>query len=249
LDEISRENASDYINSPLPLAWCAANLSRGESDEKQSDKKQGLINALKPLAKEYKGQLLFVLLNVDTFGGQAENLGIPKYPGLMIQKAADKYLYEGDLNDTRGLSEFVSAWKNGKLTPYRKSQAPPEAQHDGHPFILVGKTFEAHVGTKEKDAFVDFYAEWCPPCKRMAPTFIELAKTFQNVSGLMIAKIEADKNDTFQKIPSYPTLLFFKKGSREGIKYEGDRSLSSFIEFVKANATVDCSSVSVPTTS
>jgi len=239
LDEISQENASSYLSSELPLVWIAAKL---KGDDEKSDNKESIVNTMKPLTKAYKGKLLFVLLNVDVFGGQATSMGITKFPGVMVQNADKKYLYPGQLNDTQALSQFFEEFFQEKVVAFRKTQDPPQ-QHEDEAFVLVGSTFEDHVGTDKQDAFVDFYADWCPPCQRMAPTYKELAKTFKGINGLMIAKINADKNDTFQKVESYPTILFFKKGSKTGIKYEGDRSLNSFIEFVKLNATVDCSSV------
>ncbi|ETO31165.1 disulfide-isomerase [Reticulomyxa filosa] len=254
VDEISQNNASDYLNSQLPLVWIADKIEKDSTDEKSGDKKQQLITLFKPLAEKYKGKLLFVLLDINKFGSQVENIGEPHFffdiPGVLIQKAEAKYLFRGEINNTNALAEFFDAWKNGTLPIFRKSQnffvvlkPVPDKQDPEGAFVLVGSTFEDHVGTKSKDAFVDFYADWCPPCQKIAPTFKELAKKFKDVPGLMIAKINADENDTFQKIESYPTLLFYKKGSREGIEYKNaERSLNSFIEFVKANATVDCPS-------
>jgi len=245
LDEISQENANDYLSSTIPLVWIGAKLGteKDQSDEKSGDIKKQITTRLTPIAEKFKGQLLFVLLNADVFPQQISKLGM-SLPGIMIQGEESKYMFSGNFENTDEVKDFFNTWKEGKLSVYRRSQDPPATQDPDGAFVLVGSTIDDHVG-KDKDAFVDFYADWCPPCQKMAPTYKELAHKFKGINGLMIAKIDADKNDTFQAIESYPTLFFFKKGSKEGIQYEGDRSLASFVEFVKTNATVDCSSVTV----
>ena len=65
----------------------------------------------------------------------------------------------------------------------------------------------------EKPVLVDFHADWCTPCKQMAPVLKELKLDFGN--DVKILKIDVDKNpqiaDKFQ-IKGIPTLLLFKEG-------------------------------------
>ena len=62
------------------------------------------------------------------------------------------------------------------------------------------------------NAIVDFYADWCGPCKRMAPDFCALAEDFPGVTFLKVnidhAKPIADR----YSIRSIPTIIFFKDG-------------------------------------
>ncbi len=73
--------------------------------------------------------------------------------------------------------------------------------------------FETSVLKNEKLAMIDFWAEWCQPCKMLAPTIEELADEYQD--KLMVAKLNVDDNPqtaTKYNIRGIPTLLFFKGG-------------------------------------
>jgi len=60
---------------------------------------------------------------------------------------------------------------------------------------------------------VDFYADWCGPCKMMAPVFAEAGENYKGRA--VIAKINVDENKNIamkNKIMGIPTMLFFKNG-------------------------------------
>jgi thioredoxin 1 len=64
---------------------------------------------------------------------------------------------------------------------------------------------------------VDFWAEWCPPCRPMAATLAELAGEFEG--RLLIGKLNADENPEATRtyrVMSMPTLLFFTTGTLTG---------------------------------
>jgi len=73
--------------------------------------------------------------------------------------------------------------------------------------------FEASVVQNEKPAIVDFWAEWCQPCKMLAPTVEEIANEYDD--KILVTKLNVDDNpQTATKfgIRGIPTLLFFKGG-------------------------------------
>jgi thioredoxin 1 len=73
--------------------------------------------------------------------------------------------------------------------------------------------FDAEVLKSEKPALVDFWAEWCQPCKVLAPTIEELANEFEG--KVVVGKLNVDDNpETATKygIRGIPTLLLFKNG-------------------------------------
>ena len=64
----------------------------------------------------------------------------------------------------------------------------------------------------EKPVLVDFYAEWCGPCKMMAP---ELKRFAENNKEVRVLKVDIDKNRATAEqfnIQGVPTLILFKKG-------------------------------------
>lgn len=80
--------------------------------------------------------------------------------------------------------------------------------------ILTDKTFEDEVIKSSMPVLIDFWAEWCGPCKVLSPIVDELANEYAG-KAIKIAKINVDENSqTASKfgIMSIPTLLFFKNG-------------------------------------
>ena len=80
-------------------------------------------------------------------------------------------------------------------------------------------TFEGEVMNASLPVLVDFWAEWCGPCKMIAPILDEIAQTYQN--KLKIVKINIDENpQTPQKfgVRGIPTLMLFKNGELESTK-------------------------------
>ncbi|TAN09965.1 MAG: thioredoxin TrxA [Burkholderiaceae bacterium] len=74
-------------------------------------------------------------------------------------------------------------------------------------------SFETEVLKSDKPVLVDFWAEWCGPCKSIAPTLDELATDYGE--RLQIAKVNVDENQAIPAkfgIRSIPTLMIFKKG-------------------------------------
>ena len=78
-------------------------------------------------------------------------------------------------------------------------------------------TFEDEVLKSEQPVLIDFWAEWCAPCRQLAPVIKELADEYGD--QLRVAKMDADANtETAAKlqIRALPTLLFIKGGEVKG---------------------------------
>jgi thioredoxin 1 len=79
--------------------------------------------------------------------------------------------------------------------------------------MVTDKDFDAEVIASKVPVVVDFFAEWCGPCKAMAPALDLVAK--EMAGKVKVVKLDVDQNpDTTQKyrIQAMPTLLLFKDG-------------------------------------
>ncbi len=79
---------------------------------------------------------------------------------------------------------------------------------------LTDASFDQALAERSEAVIVDFWAEWCGPCKAIAPVLEELAQEY--AGKVTIAKVNVDEHPGLAarfQVRSIPTLLFFKAGS------------------------------------
>tara|TARA_B100001029_G_scaffold112072_1_gene92514 strand:- start:521 stop:847 length:327 start_codon:yes stop_codon:yes gene_type:complete len=100
---------------------------------------------------------------------------------------------------------------------------------------LTDSEFENQVIKSEKPILVDYWAEWCGPCKMIAPILEEVSTEMSD--KIIIGKLNVDENS--QTPPKYgirgiPTLMIFKDGNAVGT-HVGALSKSDLIQFIESN--------------
>ncbi len=98
---------------------------------------------------------------------------------------------------------------------------------------VTDDSFEADVLKAEGAVLVDFWAEWCGPCKAIAPILEAVAETWEG--KLTVAKMDVDSNQTIPSkfgIRGIPTLILFKNGEVAAQKVGGlsKTQLTAFLD-------------------
>ncbi len=97
---------------------------------------------------------------------------------------------------------------------------------------VTGKNFEEEVLKSEKTVLVDFYADWCGPCKSLSPIVDEVAEENENLKVVKVNVDEAQDIALKYQVMSIPTLVVIKNG-QEANRSVGLVSKSKIIDIVK----------------
>ncbi len=122
---------------------------------------------------------------------------------------------------TIGLSLADGSKKKGK-----------EDKPKGEAKLVTEKNFGSEVLKSKKPVLVDFYADWCGPCRMLAPIIAEIAK--EKAERLKVCKVDSDKSKELANkynIRSIPTLILFKEGKEvaRSIGYRDKKALLDWL--------------------
>lgn len=105
-----------------------------------------------------------------------------------------------------------------------------------HIFVVNLDDFEEKViqASQHKPILVDLWAEWCGPCRVIAPILEQLADEMDGEIG--IAKVEVDEEDNMKiagryQVKGFPTLILFQHGEEQA-RFSGAKPLSFIRDFV-----------------
>jgi len=104
-----------------------------------------------------------------------------------------------------------------------------------HILYVTDATFDADVLQSSTPVLLDYWAEWCGPCKQIAPILEDVSKEY--AGKLKVAKLNIDENqETPAKygIRGIPTLMLFKNGNIEATKV-GALTKSQLTAFIDSN--------------
>ena len=210
-----------------------------------TDKDAKFMATFEEAAKANKGKMLFTYSDIkdgiqarlaEFMGLKEENL-----PVLRAITPADMKKFQSDVKPADLTVDIITAFVDdvlaGKVAPHLKSEPIPE-KNDDPVKVVVGKSFDAIVKDPTKDVLVKYYAPWCGHCKKLAPIWEELGEHYKDDANLVIAKFDSTANEADGvEVRGFPTLIFYPKGNKEGVNYEGERDLDSFKKFLDEQKT------------
>jgi thioredoxin 1 len=110
-----------------------------------------------------------------------------------------------------GWTPYIGQLPLGQLIPSVSPSKEPTMSSSENITTLTDSTFDEHVGAASTTVVVDFWAEWCGPCKMIAPILDEISQ--EQIGRLGIAKLNVDENPNIAmryQVQSIPTMLVFK---------------------------------------
>ena len=150
---------------------------------------------------------------------------------------------------TQGELALTITWADGEQTLNYTVTAPdpsisihieetidepdPKPQLTKSPFNVTDKNFTKLVMVSELPVVVYFWADWCPPCKWMAPIIKEVAS--ENKETFLIAKLDTDRNRTTvlkYRIEAIPTFIVFRDGKITG-RFVGGMQKADLVERIR----------------
>uniref|UniRef100_UPI003AAFEB12 protein disulfide-isomerase A2 n=1 Tax=Centroberyx gerrardi TaxID=166262 RepID=UPI003AAFEB12 len=197
-----------------------------------------LLDNYRTVAKEFKGKVLFVVLDVTADLSHVLNyFGVSEKDAPTVRiintDTVKKFAIGAGEITADSLRQFCQGVLDGAVQPHLKSEEIPEDWNKGPVAVLVGKNFEAVALDPTKNVFVEFYAPWCGHCKELAPIWDKLGEKYADRDDIIIAKMDATANEVESvSVAGFPTLTYYPAGGKEAVNYSGNRDLETLSKFL-----------------
>ncbi|KRX00945.1 Thioredoxin-like fold [Pseudocohnilembus persalinus] len=216
-------------------------------DSEQSQKAREILENLS--GSDLRGKIVFAYSTPTDKSGHFDRLGqflgvnvnsnIPAFTIVDTKQGQiDKFIYEGEIEE-QPLKTFIQKFLKQELQPSLKSEEIPE-KNDEPVKIVVAKNFKDVVINNDKDVLLEFYAPWCGHCKQLAPEYELAAQKLQSNPNIILAKIDATKNEILGiQVDGFPTIKYFpgNQKNRQVQEYNGDRNAEAIVEWLKSHTT------------
>uniref|UniRef100_UPI00358E586D protein disulfide-isomerase-like n=1 Tax=Myxine glutinosa TaxID=7769 RepID=UPI00358E586D len=193
-------------------------------------------------AASFRGKIIFVFVNteepsngrlLDFFALNEDEL--PEIRLIHMENKTHKFRPVTNELSAANIQNFCQDYLDGKLKPHHPSAEIPEDWDKDPVKVLVGKNFDDVALAEDKAVFVMIYAPWCTHCKNLAPVWEKLGEEFKDEEGIIIAKMDATRNEVATvQVNQYPSLYYFPAGAdKKAVKHEGSMDLEALAEFLR----------------
>jgi len=192
----------------------------------------GHCKSLKPIwaqiATELKSSNIKVAkVDVDSESDLSSLYEVRYLPTVFAIAGNRVYKYDGE-RERGPLIEFA---RGGYKTA--NSTELPKSLDESDIFVLTDSNYKDQISKGEW--FIEFYAPWCGFCKKMKPTWAQLATKYKTNPNIKIAMSDATQNTELAEkfgVESYPTIYLFKNGRK--YPFSGNRTVDGFSLFVES---------------
>jgi thioredoxin 1 len=178
-----------------------------------------LDDALTQLAKEHTGKLLIARVDTADNPGAYNQYGRPTLPAL-ITLSGGQIKSKAESLRPADLRPYIDYLLGSGPQPAANPAQPANANKSSAsavPVHVTDSSFQSAVLQSDVPVLVDFWAEWCGPCRSIAPYLEKIAGEF--AGRIKIAKLNVDQNPRISQqfdVRSIPTFITFKNGRQIG---------------------------------
>jgi len=205
---------------------------------------QKLAPAWEELAKAFEKDEVVKIAKVDCTQHQSvcQEQEVKGYPTLHYFRDGRKLETYKGARTLAELKDFVNTNKGEAGKAATDDGKVPDRTEEVLPKVvkLTKDNFEETI--KSGLAFVKFFAPWCGHCKKLAPTWEELAGKYADTEGVLIGHVDCTADDNVnralcdkQGVNGFPTLHMFKDGEKVE-EYNGRRGLDELVAFVEKHS-------------
>jgi thioredoxin 1 len=173
-------------------------------------------DALKQVARTHKGNLLVVRVDLKENPGVRRGYGDLNPPAIVTRGSDNREKARVGSISAGDIAAYAANLLEGKPLPQKKQatgSAKASSTGQDKPVVVSDATFEKEVLQSDLPVLVDFWAEWCGPCRSIAPYIEQLAGEYAD--RLKVAKLDTDRNQMTAGrfgIQAIPTFIVFKNG-------------------------------------